>query len=66
MGKILETRRGKTASRFEELQKELQEAEKLVLRKACVYATGSFGRVEASEHSDLDLFIVGEEENGQR
>jgi len=27
--------------------------------KACVYATGSFGRGEASSHSDLDLFIVG-------
>jgi len=25
---------------------------------ACVYATGSFGRREASPHSDLDLFIV--------
>jgi predicted nucleotidyltransferase len=66
MGKILETRRNKTTSRFQELQKELQEAEKLVDQKACVYATGSFGRVEASEHSDLDLFIVGEEETGQR
>jgi predicted nucleotidyltransferase len=27
--------------------------------KGCVYVTGSFGRNEASEHSDLDLFIVG-------
>ena len=27
--------------------------------KACVYVTGSFGRAEASPHSDLDLFIVG-------
>jgi hypothetical protein len=26
--------------------------------RACVYATGSFGRREASEHSDIDLFIV--------
>ncbi len=25
---------------------------------ACVYATGSFGRLEASQHSDLDLFIA--------
>lgn len=24
----------------------------------CIYATGSFGRLEASEHSDLDLFFV--------
>lgn len=27
--------------------------------KACVYATGSFGRREAGPHSDLDLFMVG-------
>lgn len=27
--------------------------------KACVYATGSFGRGEASQYSDLDLFILG-------
>jgi hypothetical protein len=27
--------------------------------KACVYATGSFGRCEASGHSDLDVFIAG-------
>lgn len=24
----------------------------------CIYATGSFGRLEASAHSDLDLFLV--------
>lgn len=30
--------------------------------KACVYATGSFGRCEASEFSDLDLFIAGRSE----
>ena len=24
----------------------------------CIYVTGSFGRLEASEHSDLDLFFV--------
>ncbi|WP_137151902.1 nucleotidyltransferase domain-containing protein [Devosia sp. FKR38] len=27
--------------------------------KACICATGSYGRLEASEHSDLDIFIVG-------
>ncbi|MBI1353448.1 MAG: hypothetical protein GC160_03815 [Acidobacteria bacterium] len=31
----------------------------LARNKACVYVTGSFGRCEASAHSDLDLFIVG-------
>jgi hypothetical protein len=31
----------------------------LATGKACVYSTGSFGRKEAGEDSDLDLFIVG-------
>jgi predicted nucleotidyltransferase len=66
MGEILESRRNKTKSRLQKLQESLQDTEKLVDQKACVYATGSFGRVEASEYSDLDLFIVGEEENGHR
>jgi hypothetical protein len=37
-------------------------AGKFAANKACVYATGSFGRCEASEHSDLDLFIAGRSE----
>lgn len=35
----------------------------MVAGKACVYATGSFGRGDASSHSDLDLFIVGRMDN---
>lgn len=30
-------------------------------RGLCVYATGSFGRLEASIYSDLDLFLIHEE-----
>src|SRR5882724_2823389 len=56
VGELLEKRRSKTEERI----KELQDAEKLCGDKACVYATGSFGRREASQHSDLDIFIVGE------
>ena len=59
MGKVLEDRRNETRSRFTQLRKELTAAEKLADQKACVYATGSFGREEASHYSDLDLFIVG-------
>ncbi len=59
MGEILSARRSETKSRFQELRKALAEAEKSADEKACVYATGSFGREEASKHSDLDLFIVG-------
>jgi predicted nucleotidyltransferase len=46
-------------SKLEELREKLAGAQKIILGKACVYATGSFGRGEASAHSDLDLFIVG-------
>lgn len=46
--------------RFESLRADLASAEELVEGKACVYATGSFGRMEAGPYSDLDLFIVVE------
>ena len=55
----LDERRRDTTKRTSELRQELHEAESLCSGKACVYATGSFGRGEASRHSDLDLFIVG-------
>jgi hypothetical protein len=42
------------------LKATLATAETLVAGKACVYATGSFGRMEAGPDSDLDLFIVVE------
>jgi hypothetical protein len=52
-------RRIDTEARIQNLRKELPEAEARCANKACVYGTGSFGRCEASRHSDLDLFIVG-------
>ncbi|GGA71978.1 hypothetical protein GCM10011385_27290 [Nitratireductor aestuarii] len=54
----LEKRRSDTERRFEELRGLLGKAIDLVGDKACVYATGSFGRLEAGQNSDLDLFIV--------
>jgi predicted nucleotidyltransferase len=66
MGEVLETRRSETTSRFEQLQKRLSAADKLAADKACVYATGSFGRGEASKYSDLDLFIVGRADKNRR
>ena len=59
----LATRRAKTQERLNQLRSMLVEAESLASGKACVYATGSFGRQEASLHSDLDLFIVGKTED---
>lgn len=55
----IEDRRGYTEGKTAELKALICEAEKISQGKACVYATGSFGRNEAGEHSDLDLYIVG-------
>src|SRR5260370_27284273 len=55
----LPDRRCETATRIAKLCGRLKAAESLAAGKACVYATGSFGRCEASPYSDLDLFIVG-------
>lgn len=55
----LSERRAQTSKRIVELRERLRAAEAIAAGKACVYATGSFGRGEASDYSDLDLFIVG-------
>lgn len=57
--KELAKRRAYTSRRIENIRDKLQSSEKIAKDKACVYATGSFGRLEASQHSDLDLFILG-------
>jgi hypothetical protein len=61
----IKKRREFTTSRVIELRAKLAETENLISGRACVYATGSFGRLEASTHSDLDLFIVGKYQNGK-
>ncbi len=67
VGALLSRRRTETEARVEKLRGELGQAEKLTARNACVYATGSFGRCEASPYSDLDLFIAGrDDKDGQR
>ncbi|MGH9742330.1 MAG: nucleotidyltransferase domain-containing protein [Candidatus Acidiferrum sp.] len=55
----LAERRTRTADRIVELRARLKRAASLASGKACVFATGSFGRQEAGPHSDLDLFILG-------
>jgi predicted nucleotidyltransferase len=54
----LSDRRSQTAARIKILREKLSAADGIAAGKACVYATGSFGRCEASVYSDLDLFIV--------
>lgn len=58
MGKIIDERRAYSDRRFDELRKALKQTNEICAKRACVYAIGSFGRREASPHSDLDLFIV--------
>ncbi len=66
MGEI-SRRRLETTSRLEDLRVRLSDAQQHSQGKACVYVTGSFGRHEASQHSDLDLFIVGKvDDKGKR
>jgi hypothetical protein len=57
----LDRRRAYSAQRIRELQQQLSPSETAVAGKACIYLTGSFGRNEGCEHSDVDLFIVGRE-----
>lgn len=58
MGKIIDERRRFSDERFASLRHSLTEAPRICTDNACVYVTGSFGRREANEHSDVDLFIV--------
>lgn len=57
---LLQQRRTRTDERVTKLRQWLIAvgAEALTGDAACVYATGSVGRGEASEHSDLDVFVV--------
>lgn len=59
MGDYLAKRRAETHERLSKLREELGDAARTARDRACVYVTGSFGRVEAGANSDLDLFIVG-------
>lgn len=59
MNPVIEDRRTNTKKRIEEFKQDLNNAEAIAANHACVYVTGSFGRIESSEYSDLDIFIVG-------
>ena len=52
-----------TQERIQTFQSELAESKETVEDKACIYATGSYGRLEASKHSDLDVFIISLNQN---
>lgn len=56
-----EERAAFSSQRLTELREKLTEVEDLLGERACIYTTGSYGRVEASQHSDLDVFVVIDE-----
>jgi hypothetical protein len=56
---FLSERESRSRKRLEELSLELDKLGSLQgMNNLCIYATGSFGRLEASAYSDLDLFFV--------
>jgi predicted nucleotidyltransferase len=55
LSKRMEFARGRLTALKDELAKKTGEWP----LEICVYITGSYGRLEANEHSDLDLFFVG-------
>lgn len=59
MTELIEKRRALSNGRLDALKEELGEAERLASDVACIYVTGSYGRAEAGEYSDVDAFIVG-------
>jgi hypothetical protein len=62
----LERARERSVDRLNALRTDLGIAETMIAGRACVYATGSFGRLEAGPHSDLDLFIVVDTEGAEK
>lgn len=64
--KIFEERSAYSEQRLDEFKQAVTKIPNLAdLGNLCIYVTGSYGRFEASPHSDLDLFFVklGSNEN---
>ena len=58
---LLSFRREYAARRLNELRSSIETSAVLPqMQGLCIYVTGSFGRLEASAHSDLDLFFINE------
>jgi hypothetical protein len=49
-----------SSKKLQSVKESLSSAEELFGQSVCVYATGSYGRLEAGPSSDLDLFIVSD------
>ena len=56
---LLTSRQERSLSRLEQLRSQISCLDSLAaLPNLCIYVTGSFGRLEASQYSDLDLFFI--------
>ncbi len=56
---LLSRRRKYASSRLDKFRAQISEFDVLDgLSNLCIYVTGSFGRLEASKFSDLDLFFI--------
>ena len=56
---VIDERRRFSERRLEAIRSEIDKLPVIHdLTELCIYVTGSFGRLEASEHSDLDVFFV--------
>lgn len=64
----LETKQKFSEEKLREIKKEISSSSTFSseeFKNLCVYTTGSFARSEATDKSDLDIFIIGENINEQ-
>ena len=59
----IERRAQYSDNKIKEISLQLDDINIILGNKTCIYLTGSFGRGDASEDSDLDLFILCENED---
>ncbi len=64
--KETDRRRAYTEEKTAELKRLVQYSTAATEKTGCIYLTGSFGRLEASQGSDVDSFIACEENHGKR
>lgn len=65
---LLSDRRTASTQQLEQVKSAIQKFDSLtILPDLCIYVTGSYGRLEASPYSDLDLFFInkGSEERNR-
>lgn len=62
MNNIIKTRQAYSLEKLSQLIVEINKIQNNSFKEICIYATGSFGRNEAGEKSDLDIFLISKEE----